>query len=314
MEEISIFNYEAFYLDFLEGKLSKEKTSLLFAFLEEYPELIIDNEPLPTLHSSSFLLSKELKNDLKQYTEEDVITVTNVEHFIIASEENLLSASKKVELETLVQKEGLAAEVALYKTIHLKADYSIVYTDKDDLKHNRKIVFWPYAASIAAIFIIAILLFLPSKGVDPVFVSDNINVDTKPVARTSTPTQSSLLVINDDIQIASVYAPNNSSTSDNQTFVTDPVNSLEKKSVKPIANSIENELIPFTATENSNLNESAYSSAFNEMENPIKTITDLLSSRTNKEIDFRKTKRTSKKEKGFYLKIGKLEISRKKYR
>jgi len=39
MEHISIFNYEAFYLDFLEGTLSEEDTALFLKFMEEHPEL-----------------------------------------------------------------------------------------------------------------------------------------------------------------------------------------------------------------------------------------------------------------------------------
>jgi hypothetical protein len=51
----------------------------------------------------------------------------------------------------------------------------------------------------------------------------------------------------------------------------------------------------------------------NEMENPIQPITKQLSHLTKKEIDFKISKPKSKGGKSFYLKIGKLEISRKRH-
>ena len=43
MERISIFNYEAFYLDYLEGRLNQEDSALLLLFLESHPELIVED-------------------------------------------------------------------------------------------------------------------------------------------------------------------------------------------------------------------------------------------------------------------------------
>ena len=44
MEQLNIHNYEAFYLDFLEGNLNEEETSQLFCFLDENPSLKIEVE------------------------------------------------------------------------------------------------------------------------------------------------------------------------------------------------------------------------------------------------------------------------------
>ena len=49
MEKISIFNYEAYYLDLLEGNLSEEDTALLLDFLEQHPHLKLDHEFMPEL-------------------------------------------------------------------------------------------------------------------------------------------------------------------------------------------------------------------------------------------------------------------------
>ena len=49
MERISIFNYEAFYLDYLEGNLSQEDNALFLAFLSQHPELKMDEEEIDFL-------------------------------------------------------------------------------------------------------------------------------------------------------------------------------------------------------------------------------------------------------------------------
>ena len=51
------------------------------------------------------------------------------------------------------------------------------------------------------------------------------------------------------------------------------------------------------------------------MENPIEPITNFLSDKTKREIDFKKTKKNGnpKNGKGFFIKIGNFEISRKKH-
>ena len=48
---------------------------------------------------------------------------------------------------------------------------------------------------------------------------------------------------------------------------------------------------------------------FNDMNNPISPITNRLANVVKQEVDFRTAKATAKRSGGFYLKIGKLEIS-----
>jgi hypothetical protein len=52
MEILNRNNYEAVYLDFLEGRLNESHTILLMTFLDQFPELSIDNE-LVTLEQKS---------------------------------------------------------------------------------------------------------------------------------------------------------------------------------------------------------------------------------------------------------------------
>ena len=53
---------------------------------------------------------------------------------------------------------------------------------------------------------------------------------------------------------------------------------------------------------------------FQDMKNPISPITNRLADLVKKEVDFRTAKASNKKSGGFYVKIGKFEISHKKYK
>ena len=320
MERISIFNYEAFYLDYLEGRLSENDTALLLAFLEEYPELIVDDEPLPTFNASSIFISNELKNSLKQYTEEDSITIDNAEHFLIANAEGLLSETKKKELEKVVQAENLGADEKLFKAVYYKPDLNLVYTDKENLKQNRKIAFWPYAASLAAACVIAVVfLWPPSEEIKPETANQEV-----PKEIIQPENKNKVTPIIEDVISPKEYVAEQKS---NATPVKLPQErraevegTIERKEtrtiiasasnyqIEPISKDLYDKIIPPTQAK-----EGFSSLAINEMENPIELITHTIANKTNSQIDFRVSDR-KKASKGFYLKIGKLEVSRKKYR
>ncbi len=161
MERISIFNYEVFYLDFLEGNLSEEDAALLLVFLDENPHLKVEDEKLPILGNENPSLDANFKANLKQLVfNETAITLNNSEQFLIAETENLLSEEKKAELTSFVSKHPeLALTQKIYSATHLVADKSIVFADKESLKQSKKIVLWPFislaiAASVAILFFV----------------------------------------------------------------------------------------------------------------------------------------------------------------
>lgn len=51
---------------------------------------------------------------------------------------------------------------------------------------------------------------------------------------------------------------------------------------------------------------------FSEMNNPIEPITNIISKQTNREVEFKRAKKSKNKAHGFFIKIGKFELSRKK--
>ncbi|MBK9190552.1 MAG: hypothetical protein IPM77_03080 [Crocinitomicaceae bacterium] len=107
MEKINKHNYEAYFLDYLEGNLSAEEKADLFAFLEENPalknELDLELNDL-TLDPSSLIFAD--KNKLKA-EDESIISLNNAEVWMIESVEKNLNASKQKELDDFIEKHQL---------------------------------------------------------------------------------------------------------------------------------------------------------------------------------------------------------------
>ncbi|MBL1279854.1 MAG: hypothetical protein COA33_006265 [Fluviicola sp.] len=165
MGKISVFNYEAYYLDFLEGNLNGEDTALFLEFLEANPDLKMDNDVLPSYSEESIILDSETKEKLKHHTEDEVIVSTNIEHFLIAQAEGILSEEKTEEVDKYVAKNnGLTKEKAVFNAVYFKADTSIVFADKQSLR-RRKIIFapsWrlmPYYAAAASVILILLVWY-----------------------------------------------------------------------------------------------------------------------------------------------------------
>lgn len=342
MERISIFNYEAFYLDFLEGNLSEEDTALLMAFLEEHPELKIEDEMFPILEESPLHLENEFKTELKQILfNEDAITSENVEQFMIAEQEGLLSDAKKTALDVFIgRNEALIATRKLYVAAHLKPNLSQVYTDKKSLKRSKRIVLWPYisiaaAASVAFFF----MVWNPSTGLNTNNTAslaskhedDSLKVNPK-VEQTSPTKKQDDLQENTFIQDQNaVYykkekilheSPVELAVVENASSEQPQIGGLKSRQLRKIRTNeidlevIEGNLASAQKTKSHVIKESNNDYAmlgFEDMNNPIQPITNRLASAVKQEVDFRAAKATEKRSGGFYLKIGKLEISHREF-
>ena len=157
MEKISIFNYEAYYLDYLEGNLSKEDTAMFLAFLEEYPECKMDGDEMPVL-SDEDAPSYKFKNNLKQVDSDDAITLANVDHFLIEATEGIITEEKKKELASFIQVNDLSYDEKLAGAVYYTPDKATVYKDKAGLKQKEALVLWPYISTVAAACIIILML------------------------------------------------------------------------------------------------------------------------------------------------------------
>ena len=326
MEKISIFNYEAFYLDYLEGNLNEQDTAMFLAFLEEYPECKMDGDDMPLL-SDEDAPSYKFKNNLKQVDSEERITLTNVDHFLIEASEGIITEEKQKELATFIQVNDLSYDEKLVGAVYFAPDKAEVYKDKAGLKQKETIVLWPYISTAAAACIIVLMLLWnnnPAGVVDP--GGENIAED----GLNNSPIEQNDGVKN-NAQIANEIQPEKLSTPINKTIPQQnqpaqsqdkSVDKIERSPMRPIITGLDDRQLASitkkTYVENANepvkVQEQDYASLhFADMENPIEPITKLISKKTKTPLDFRRQKASKKKAGGFFVKIGKFELSHKKH-
>jgi hypothetical protein len=334
MSKINIENYEAFYLDYLEGNLSESEKSEFILFLENHPELKIEEEnSFVFLEDNQTYLKPEFLNQLKVPDLTEKISAKNIDFFLVGEIENQLSENKKIELNDYVKKNPiLTADRKLYQKVKLTPNLNIKFSNKNQLKKGQYIYLYR-TISIAAsvLFIIGLMNFLNHSNEDVVFAS---------VSKMNTPKLQKNNSQKSAKETTHFLSEENTKT-DKLKKVNDS-NSVKKNSITKIELQ-QNFIISLDKNELSNLeiinsnrdieklnfsslsfqHEADISLAVNnkphytdvaEMKNPIKLITNKLQHVTKREIDFRTAKATSSKQGGFYLKIGKLEITRKTYK
>lgn len=335
MERISIFNYEAYLLDLIEGTISESDKALLLAFLQDHPELDVDWNDLPSLTLQDTALDSRFKNSLKiTDTEEDSLSSETIESYLLAQTEGLLSKEKEEELMAFLAEypEYLSLQEK-YAAAHLKADEKIVFGNKEELKQKATLVFWPYWAAAAAV-VLTLLFFMNSNRVDntPQMAQDhkeskqavpNIEKLEKPEEQN---------VIQNEMNIAHKDQPKELRSADNLSnemrgnkienvserdvpqLALQPVNTLKSISGNGLEKEAFKETPPIYSIEN-NVQESDVAVVdFNDMSNPIKPLTKRLSNVTNTEMDLRMAKANDTQTGGFYFKLGKVEVSRRTYR
>ncbi len=320
MEHISIFNYEAFYLDFLEGTLSEEDTALFLKFMEEHPELRLEDESFVAMDDEFVALDQTFKENLKQVNfNETVISLNNAEQFLIAQTEGLLSSTKNAELNVfLAQDPALLHAQRVYAHTKMTADVSIVYADKSSLKQARRIALWPIL-SLAAAASVAVFFFVQTPSLEFGDASGStakihFKGRVKPlVPTTETPTSSTLI---QTLQNTVESVPHQLATVINVPNKRTDVDRLSAKRLNKLrTDEVENE-VEFVEVSStpviSKFDQKVGAVGFQDMKNPIKPITNRLSDAVKQEVDFRTAKATKERSGGFYLKIGKLEISHRR--
>ena len=337
MSKINLSNYEAFYLDFLEGNLGEDDTVLLHNFLESHPQLQVEKEKFVSIHPGISTLEQSFKSHLKAITfNETTITSENAEQFLIAAMEGLLSERKEKALRQFISANpSWLAEQQMYSNTKLYADLKIVFNPKNSLKQNRKTIYLPLllagiAASIAGLFFLlnttkTVLETDGEAAVSKTIIPDSLAVkapkekrfaphqlkqETYRFAQTNTPKRqaSKKQTFIQAIDSSNTVKPNSEIKNEmesNSTFLSNKGNEMEKNNVTQTT---------FIALQSKENQEKNYVSiAFNDMSNPIQPITSRLGTAIKKEIDFRAAKPSKHTSGGFYLKIGKLEVSHQKH-
>lgn len=324
MERISIFNYEAFYLDYLEGNLSEEDTMMLLQFLEEHPECRMEEEDLVLLNDDAPMTFSG-KQNLKQVDEEGPIAMDNVEHFMIADAEGLLTDAKKEELNTVVaEDQELEATRRRYNAVYYTPDESVVYGGKSDLKQRRAIVLWPYMSGAVAAAAVVAIMFMANTY-------DKLVIDTTmPVAQASPVSGNSdekPEKKDDPIQkIIDQTKPSNNT----YTAATNPGVGIADKPVIRLNRMDRREHQISPSNSNGDVASRPHlgepvdwttpvefggpTTGFGpDMEDPIEPITAFIAEKSKTDIEFKRRKATKEKKGGFLVKIGKFELSKNRH-
>lgn len=167
MSTINLHNYEAYFLDSLEGNLTAAEELQLKAFLEAHPDLKAELEDFENIQLSKedvqFSKSTLIRNEETALLQKD--------HLLIAGAEGVLSPEEQKEFNTLMEQEpNLLDELALYEKTKLPQE-RVLFADKDSLKKKQgKLIYWQFyaaAASVAAALLSIVLLNTPS--VEPLY-------------------------------------------------------------------------------------------------------------------------------------------------
>lgn len=175
MESINSNNYEAYFLDYLEGNLNAQQEFELMDFLDKHPalkaELDVDLGEL-TLQAEEVSLDKsEFKKVGIQPEEEDDL--------MIASVEGQLSLDATTELNTYVQSNNLTTDLKYYQNTLLKPNLSEGYGDVSDLK-KKDHVFIPLWIKAAGAISVGVVIIGTSiyqfRGGEELTVDKNIQI------------------------------------------------------------------------------------------------------------------------------------------
>ena len=172
MQPIHQHNYEAYFLDFLEGNLSKAQEEELHLFLAKHPDLKVELDEMKLFYleedeECSFNKSKLIRNE--------ETTLLQQEHLCIAAAEGVLTKDEKLQLENQLKADSnLINELAIFQKIKLKTP-EIVYPKKEKLKKRMLPLFsWKSYVSAAAAAALAIFL-LNSPQAEQSYSPQNIS-------------------------------------------------------------------------------------------------------------------------------------------
>ncbi len=336
---ITIENYEAFYLDYLEGNLSGETLVAFEAFLAAHPELSVEEEELITLQPSEESFDALQKLTLKQGIDMGDLNAETIEFFLIAREEGLLSNEQSAHLNHWLEANAhYQQDARLYALTTFESDKTVVYEGKADLKKpvgGRVIPMWFTGLAVAAGLALVFTIGLNQSESD-----QGKSTKSESIAKTEqhSGNQSDQGNNNGDktikiknsngkqIQVDPQQPSNGKKVNEKQpNSPKRPVYqrsilhegtvlaSLEKrqaqlstdgnKTISPLVHPQPVKIVPETLP-----NDDVAMVSVDEMKNPIKPVTTRLSETFNTPVDFR-TAKAAKKKGGFYFKIGKVEVS-----
>ena len=191
--EINTNNYEAYFIDYLEGNLDEQLVDEFIEFLQQNPDLKDELSLLEKVYIEPENISFINKDNLfKQKLDSEKV----FNKAVIANLEGDISVSDKLELEKyIIENAEKKRDVLLFGKTKLQPDKTIVFSKKKQLYHysiQRNVLLW--AGSVAAILIIAFAFFTlierPTNGI--ISETEIAKLEDKKVKKTTTPEQKQL--------------------------------------------------------------------------------------------------------------------------
>lgn len=181
--KISIDNYEAYLVDYMDGRLNNAEIQQLKAFcVQNHIDFEELTEDLPVLESTDDTFDEKeylFKNKIVPFGN---INEDNYEERFIAYQELLLDGEEEREVEEFAEKNPfLLKDLRTYGNCRLEPDTTIVFKDKDNLR--KKAVILPLYAKIAAVAAVIAVLF----GLFWLPKNENDNANQQPVLVELTP-------------------------------------------------------------------------------------------------------------------------------
>jgi hypothetical protein len=314
---VNIENYEAFYLDYLEGNLDEEQTRAFLLFLDQHPDLKLEDELPSFVENDAVHLDSAFISGLKMFDASQLITEDNYEQFMIASVEQQLPATKQVELNDFIgRREYLKTELDLYQKTKLIPDLSLVYPGKTTLKRGLVVPMYVRFAAVAA-SIVLILMFIPWKTspesmLTARLASVSVNINTRnpqadqqhgvlPVKAQAGQTDQKRLPV---VQQAEA-------SQEKETIALLKPKKLHDLQGDPMKKELLALELKKTEISLEKQEEQSFYLGLDEMKNPVSFLTKGIKNKFKQDVDLRVAKASKTKQGGFYLKIGKFEFSRK---
>ncbi len=315
-------NYEAYYLDYLEGNLSESDCLEFENFLLSNPDLKVESDFFQIEPEFSVnKLSETIKSGLYQTDlDSSAINSFNVRDFLIADFDCLLSNDKSAELKKfLAVNKDYNNENHSIEKLKLIPDLNSVYAHKRNLKKAKIVYLKPLTLIASAAASIALFLLINTQNPGP-------GVDIAPAIRSSYSMIPENYAIKPNATNDFVISPSHPQfTADNSPSNT-KIREFEETKIEITLASTDLNLItkhlskgesdlsePYTMVPKTVKLEPDYAYlSLNEMKNPIPPVTKKIADIIDNEVDFRTAKASDKKNGGFYIKIGKFEILHKK--
>jgi hypothetical protein len=169
-------NYEAFFIDYLDGKLDEKLVNNFIEFLEQNPEL---KEELTLVENISIELEEVTFNKKELLLKEKYDVEEVFDEAAIANLEGDISASEKIEFEKYLSKHPeKQKDAGLFQLTKLQPDESIKFSQKHKLFHRtaaKTVLLWSLRAAAVVIIALSVYTFADKS-------SEKIKTETQVVA------------------------------------------------------------------------------------------------------------------------------------